>query len=486
MKRAIVVASIQSSGWPQESGRICPAADWLEVDACGGRCLPADEVRARFSGDIIFTLGSASNGRLLTTAERRARLKQAAAGYDIIDLDPAEDLTPEILEAIPPERRMISWSGRSKDSLTLIQLAERLFCVGARYYRFGVCAETFDETHIPLLALKRLNRRDVAAFALGDIGYWTRLVAPRFGAPLVFGTAADGIRVNGVASVQELVTDYGLPELPQVKRVYGIISTSLRHSASPRLHNLAYRATDQHALYLPFVSRSLREFLKSVVEEGTFERLGLRFGGLTVASPFKEEAAELVNPRSAIVRRARSSNLVIAGRRGLRAETSDPETVRSPLAKRRVSLAGRRVAVIGCGGSGRAIAAALDRAGAHVTLVNRSVERGHRAETLLRLPFVPLGAFDPGTYSMVVNATSVGSQGDALPVRIDRLHRGAIVIDLVYGGIPTPLVNAARDAGHTVIDGHEVLLAQVRSQFKLMVGRRTESAGDIACLEHCR
>jgi len=449
--------------------------------------LSAEEVRARFSGAIIFTLGAGSKqGCWLTAAERRVRLRQAATGYDIIDLDASADLTPETLQAVPPERRMISWRGRVKDSSALIQLAERLFSYGARYYRFAVSAETFEETQIPLVALKRLNRADVLAFALGEIGYWTRLVAPRFGAPLVFGRAADGTRVNGVASVQELVIDYGLPELPKVKRIYGIVGTSLAHSASPRLHNLAYRATDQRALYLPFVSRSLKEFLKSVVEEGAFERLGLGFGGVTVASPFKEEAVELVDSRSTTVHRARSSNLVIAGKHGLRAETTDPETVRSPLARRGLPLAGQRVAVIGCGGSGRAIAAALDRAGARVTLVNRNVERGRRAETLLRLPFVSLVAFDPWGYSMVVNATSVGSQGDALPVRTERLNRGAIVIDLVYGGIPTPLVNAARDAGHNVIDGHEVLLAQVRSQFRLMIRPRTESAGDFACLEHCR
>src|SRR5215469_9312743 len=128
MKRAVVVASISSSEWSSEIARIPPGADWLEVDVCGGRCLSAEEVRARFSGAIIFTLGAGSKqGCWLTAAERRVRLRQAATGYDIIDLDASADLTPETLQAVPPERRMISWRGRVKDSSALIQLAERLF-----------------------------------------------------------------------------------------------------------------------------------------------------------------------------------------------------------------------------------------------------------------------------------------------------------------------------------------------------------------------
>ena len=75
-----------------------------------------------------------------------------------------------------------------------------------------------------------------------------------------------------------------------------------------------------------------------------------------------------------------------------------------------------RAAVIGCGGAGCAVAAALtDEMGAAVTLVNRSAARGVRAQQLLRLPFVALSQFSPDDYSMVVNATPVGRDGETLP-----------------------------------------------------------------------
>ena len=55
-----------------------------------------------------------------------------------------------------------------------------------------------------------------------------------------------------------------------------------------------------------------------------------------------------------------------------------------------VNVKEKRAAVIGCGGAGRAIAAALVESGAGVTLINRGAERGEHAAALLGLPYIPL------------------------------------------------------------------------------------------------
>jgi shikimate 5-dehydrogenase len=233
---------------------------------------------------------------------------------------------------------------------------------------------------------------------------------------------------------------------------------------------MAYRAVGHPALYVPFAARSLSEFWTVVLAQRAFEQLGLTLGGLTVASPFKEEAATLPISHSALATRAKSSNLIVRSSLGFRAESTDPESFRVPLAKRRLLPAGQRVAVIGCGGSGRAIAAALDLAGAHVKLVNRSVDEGRRVASFLGLPFVALSEFVPRGFSMIINATPVGREEDALPFRVGDLDRGAIVLDLVYSDQPTPLVREAIAAGHVVVDGNEVLAAQVRRQFESMTG----------------
>ena len=65
------------------------------------------------------------------------------------------------------------------------------------------------------------------------------------------------------------------------------------------------------------------------------------------------------------------------------ADTTDPEVIYMASRERNVKVNRKRAAVIGCGGAGRAIAAALVQSGAGVTLVNRGVERGNHAAELL-------------------------------------------------------------------------------------------------------
>ena len=89
-------------------------------------------------------------------------------------------------------------------------------------------------------------------------------------------------------------------------------------------------------------------------------------------------------------------------------------------------LAGRRVAVVGCGGSGRAIASALSRAGLEVVLANRGRPRGELASRQLGLPVLELAAFSPADFGLVVNATPVGRAGGDLPFACDRLAAGAV------------------------------------------------------------
>jgi 3-dehydroquinate dehydratase/shikimate dehydrogenase len=133
-------------------------------------------------------------------------------------------------------------------------------------------------------------------------------------------------------------------------------------------------------------------------------------------------------------------------------------------------VAQRKAAVIGCGGAGRAVAAALQQSGIDVTLVNRGKERGDRATQLLGLPFVLLSEFQAQGFTLLVNATPIGREDEALPFAIDSLSRDTVVVDLAYGTRPTPLVSGIHTRGGTVIDGYDVVLTQVRKQFEMMVG----------------
>ena len=104
------------------------------------------------------------------------------------------------------------------------------------------------------------------------------------------------------------------------------------------------------------------------------------------------------------------------------------------------------------------------------------VERGEHAAALLGLPYIPLREFDAEGYDIVVNATPVGRDTDEVPFKLERLNDDAVVIDLVYGSRPTPLVGTTRGRRQIAIDGRDVLVTQVRRQFQLMTGKEMSTA----------
>jgi 3-dehydroquinate dehydratase/shikimate dehydrogenase len=265
-----------------------------------------------------------------------------------------------------------------------------------------------------------------------------------------------------------MIGEFGLPSLPTVDRICGIVGTGATRSLSPSLHNAAYRALGYPGLFLPFRVDAFAEFWREVIESRALEQVGLRIQGLTVASPNKEAAATMIDACGRASRRSASANLIFRRGATWAATTTDPTGVLANLDRR--TIPGRRAAVIGCGGSGRAIASALSRAGAFVTLVNRCRERGEQASRLLGLPFVPLSRFCADSHDLIVNATPVGTRGDVLPFSLRGVTRHAVVVDLVYAKAPTPLVDSARASGVRVVDGRQVLLTQVERQFTRMTG----------------
>ena len=79
--------------------------------------------------------------------------------------------------------------------------------------------------------------------------------------------------------------------------------------------------------------------------------------------------------------------------------------------------------------------------------------------------------FNAEGYDIVVNATPVGRDTDEAPFELETMNDDAVVIDLVYGARPTPLVGTTRARQQVAIDGRDVLVTQVRHQFRLMTGK---------------
>lgn len=133
----------------------------------------------------------------------------------------------------------------------------------------------------------------------------------------------------------------------------------------------------------------------------------------------------------------------------------------------------RQVALIGAGGAAAGVLGAIeswDRV--TVRVFSRRAEQAtslaQQFSGFVRAERTPDQALAGAT--LVINATPVGMQGDALPFDIGLVEPGAIVADLVYRSGGTPLVRAAASAGHRALDGSEMLIEQGALAFERWFG----------------
>ena len=474
--RATLIASLTESPSEDDLTVLSSQADCLEVRADLVPDISPIWLRQHFTGDLLFTLRSRKEGgeSALNSEERRRSLTDASTEFDLIDLEGARDLTPELLAAVPAQKRLISWHGPAVRQIELSRRLDGFLEHPARYYKLVPTADQAKDSLLPLALLHSRRRRDVIAFASGRAGGWTRLIAPRLGAPVIFGGASSVPAASGQMSISRLRNDFGMPALPEISDLFGIVGDPVEHSLSPILHNSAYRELGIPALYLPFHVERFGDFWLDIVESGSLEVLGFNLRGLSITAPHKRIAAAVAGAMSPRTEHIGSANTLVRAGRVWEADTTDSAGIIKPLLSRDVSIKDRVVAVVGAGGAGRAAAFALMMAGASVTLVNRGVERGERVARELELPFEPLGDFVPGAFDLLVNATSLGrTLNDVLPFDLKEVSPACIIVDLVYlKNQPTDLVSRAQGQGLLAIDGREVLLEQALPQFLAMTGRK--------------
>lgn len=252
-------------------------------------------------------------------------------------------------------------------------------------------------------------------------------------------------------------------------RKAGVLGWPVSHSRSPRLHGfwLARHGVDGAYLPLPVAPERFEAAVRALVDLG--------FAGANVTIPHKEAAFALCDTVDPVAHRAGSVNTLVFGPDGaIHGTSTDGYGFCESLAEQAFGFkASDGVAVIlGAGGAVRSVAAALLDAGCpRLILVNRTVERAEALARDLGGPVEVAATPDLRGVSLLVNGTSLGMAGQP-PLAIDlaRLPAHAVVADMVYVPLETPLLAAARARGLRGVDGLGMLLHQARPGFEAWFG----------------
>ena len=256
-------------------------------------------------------------------------------------------------------------------------------------------------------------------------------------------------------------------------RLAGVMGWPVAHSLSPRLHGHWLRRYGIDGAYvpLPVPPEHLECALRALPALG--------FAGTNLTIPHKETAVLLVDRLSAAAERIGAVNTVMVEPDGtLSGDNTDGFGFIASLSESEVgwhAAAGPAV-VLGAGGAARAIAVALLDAGApEVRLLNRTPERAHALAGELGGQVHPVAwagrAAAMAQAALLVNTTSLGMHGQPpLDLALDALPPTALVTDVVYTPLITPLLALARARGNPVVDGLGMLLHQARPGFRVWFG----------------
>jgi shikimate dehydrogenase len=263
-------------------------------------------------------------------------------------------------------------------------------------------------------------------------------------------------------------------------RLAGVIGWPVEHSLSPRLHGYWLEQYRIDGAYVPLAvgPEDLRTALSAL--------RALGFRGVNLTLPHKEQALELCHETDDLARRIGAVNTIVVREGKLVGSNSDAfgflENLKDGAPDWGADAA--PAVVLGAGGASRAVVAALADAGApQVRIVNRTRERAERLAAALGPSLggdISVHGWDQrhaalADAGLLVNTTTLGMAGQApLDLDLDGLPADALVTDIVYTPLMTPLLAAARARGNPLVDGLGMLLHQARPGFEAWYGVRPE------------
>jgi 3-dehydroquinate dehydratase / shikimate dehydrogenase len=452
--------------------RDASCADLVEVRLDGvERASGLGAIEGRHRPVIVTCRPAWEGGRFEGAEEDRGRILADALthGAEFVDVEADAAFVADLARMRRGNRGLVvsrHFSGNPPADLA--SRVESMRAAGAEVVKIAIEAHALTDV-LPLVALARAIHRDEPAestggpghvlIAMGGAGIATRILARRLGNRWTY--AGHG-HAPGQVPVRRLLDEFHIRRIAADADLYGVVGNPVLHSLSPVMHNAGFAALDLNAAYLPLEAASADDFV-------AFAR-AMRLRGASITAPFKVAMLQHVHELDPVARAVGAMNTLLVQDGRWRGANTDVGGFLAPLAGR-MRLEGARATILGAGGAARAVAVALGRERAHVTV---SARRSEAAESVARLARGRAAAYPPtpGSWDILINTTPIGSPGHpGNPMAGTRLT-GEIVVDLIYTPLETSLVRQARAEGCLTITGLEMLVAQAERQFELWTGQR--------------
>jgi 3-dehydroquinate dehydratase/shikimate dehydrogenase len=435
---------------------------------------------SKISKPLILTFRPKQQGgmRELSLSQRQAFWRATLddwnelIAYADLELDLVESLVSARLPPLPWNRVICSHHDFEETPSNLAEIYQRMartpaavVKIATRANRIGDCWRLFE------LLERRQADKPLIVLGMGLPGLMTRVLAPSRGAMLTFAALRRGAEsAPGPPTADEMRDLYRVKELSPATEVYGVIGKPIGHSRSPLMHNAALKVRNRDGVYLPLEVDDLDQFVRDFVRPAT-RRFDWRLRGLSVTIPHKLAVIPHLDFMDPTAQAIGAVNTVVVEGDRLHGYNTDAAGAMNPL-DRLIDVRDARVAVIGAGGSARAICYGLNQRGARITVYARDPGRAGLLAEQFGASAASIERF-AGDAEVLINCTPIGMQGHSeglSPVDAELLPGVKLVYDLVYNPEETRLLAEARRVGCRTLGGLSMLVGQAAEQFRLWTG----------------
>ncbi len=258
-----------------------------------------------------------------------------------------------------------------------------------------------------------------------------------------------------------------------MKRVY-LIGNPLGHSASPAMHNAAFRALGMDWQYdlLDTPREKLQEVFAKIRSEDC--------AGANVTVPHKQMVMEMLDEITDTARRIGAVNTITKRNEKLIGDNTDGLGFISTLLENHIHPRNASIVILGAGGAAHAVSHALANESAYEIIINNRTgakaaelaDRLHNRFPKLKIAVNWIDAISDT--NILINATSLGMSPDTTGSALRRqacISPRTIVIDLVYNPLETKFLSDAKRAGARTINGLGMLVHQGAAAFKMWTNR---------------
>ena len=265
----------------------------------------------------------------------------------------------------------------------------------------------------------------------------------------------------------------------------GVMGWPVAHSRSPLIHNHWIKKYQLSGAYgrFPVEPKNLEAAIRGL------SALGL--AGCNITIPHKVEAMQYMDWVDPNAQKIGAINTVVVQTNGTRHGYNNDgfgylQSLKEAHAQWRADTG--PVVVLGAGGAARAILVALLQEGAtEIRLLNRTLDKAQAlaqefGTSIQALPWSQRHEA-LAQAALLINTTNQGMHGTpALDLALDELPTTALVSDIIYTPLVTPLLEQARQRGNTTVNGLGMLIHQARPAFEAWFGIKPAATSEISDL----